>query len=475
MKRFSALLPAAGPLIAILFALVVFSDRVAQKARAQGTQQAADADGDEDEVRPCPERPPLKVEYLLPSEAGKISHIAEARLEGDRRLIYIDQQRWDPLPEAVKDFIYNHELGHHLIGHAKELATAGGILNPHTRREYEEQADCYAAHTFAARGMPAQIKEVEAFIDTLPASEHWRKANLRKCYDNTSYKPQGPADPNAHSYLIYDKSLPLFARCGDPAVLNYTVVYRNGGRVPLQCEVTIASGHRPRTAPRNDMSVWQPFETQTDKFILEPNGRHAVRGYLVWFRLKETMPHIRIPRPEEETEYVRCTFAPGAVPPPKPTTLDFKAALPKLIEASGGGFASLLGPLTAEDRQYKALLALPEAEECTVRIRSGAEPEYHCWLKRTNDRQAVDRQYGEIVAKIRAWLPESWEAEEGIDRDKEKRFTAGWKDDERGRGPNINIHLTIWDDDGPTKRGKYQLSVMFNGHWGGDLKPGSRR
>jgi hypothetical protein len=360
-------------------------------------------------------------------------------------------------------------VGHHVLRHVREIEAAGGVIDPQTRRQQETEADCYAAHTFAARPISDQIKEVLAFIDTQPAGEHWRKDNIQACFDNTLYKPPGQRDANALSYLILDKINPEFNTDGDPALLSYQAIYRNGGRVPIQCEVTIGSGHVPREPASNDPSTWRPFETQTDKFTIMPDERHMVHGFFTWFRIIETMPRIRIPKPSVDTEYVNCAFAPSAAVPPKPTVLDVHSALPKLIEASRNGFASLLGPISAEERTYRALLLLPDADECTITIQSRQEPEHHCLLKGTNDRQVLNRQYQDVVKRIKAWLPEGWEAEESLDSSHEKEFNAKLKNDEYDNGPHINVYLTTWDDDS-SKRGKYQLNVLFFGSWGDDFK-----
>ena len=131
--------------------------------------------------------------------------------------------------------------------------------------------------------------------------------------------------------------------------------------------------------------------------------------------------------------------------PPKPSVLNIHSALPKLIEASSDGFTSMLGPIAEEERTYQALLLLPDAQECAVTIQSGREPEYHCWLKGTNDREVINQQY-QVSSQIKAWLPEDWEAEEGLDSKNEKEFDAVLKDDEWGYDSRINVSLTTWED-----------------------------
>ncbi|HKQ03982.1 MAG TPA: hypothetical protein VJ464_02540 [Blastocatellia bacterium] len=426
-------------------------------------QAAAHPQGDGTAMQvPQKKRPILYVEKA-------IDDIAVAAMEGDKQVVYVNKEKLDKLPAAARTFVLEHEFAHHVLRHVQALSTSGGFLNAQFRRDQEEEADCYAARTFIARKKADDLKEVLAFVQTLPTTtDHplpsWRRDQISECVGKAQINNDAENDPRADEYLINDQIEIDWRTEGTPPNVGYTFTYRNGGTIPLRCAIVVSSGHVPRDAAKRDYQRWLPFDTTIHRFTLAPGERYFARGRLTWFRQDDTMPRLHYAHTDngDDTELKRCTFLPGYEKPPAPVTYGFSVAVPKLIEASRNEFRGLLGPMQARNVTHKALVLLPGTQTCEVELKSSDAAEYSCETPETNVLKVAEDQYSFIVEEIKKLLPPGWQFEEEINRDQHKDFSASPKDKDIF-GPSIQVTILDREDRDQKKQRIYTVWVRFKG------------
>lgn len=410
-------------------------------------------------------------EPRIPIVYKPINDIAMASIEDGREVIYVNKERWEKLSEPARTFVYEHEFAHHSLRHITEITSAGGFVNSAYRKEQEAEADCYAIRTFVARQTIEQLKDVLALTRTLATStDHplpeYRVEHIQDCVSKALEKPGGEGDPDALDYLILEKEKIDWQTDGEPPTVGFVLTFRNGGNIPIQCVVTVACGHIPRTNATGDKKNWLPFDASTYKFKLGPGQRYVARGFLTWYRLygdNATMPSLIIPRGEKDMQraYMSCTFAPGYQRPPKKTAIDLASSFPKLISASLDNFNDYLGSIEREEKRHKSLVLLSGAKECWVEVSSDSHTDFDCDMPETPDPQVLESQYQALVKSIKQSLPENWESKEEIDKDQNKEFEA-WEKGKEYDGPRVRVWITVYDSVLRGHKREYKLHITFS-------------
>jgi hypothetical protein len=367
-------------------------------------------------------------------------------MERGRPVVYVNEMRWQRLPEPVRTFIYEHEAAHHALGHKpRPDAAPGGFLRPAYAPEQEAAADLHAARAIAARGALAEFKQVLAFLDTAAASTAYplppqRIEQIAESLAQVFEHPVAALDPEAVAFLRpetreldwHETNEPFETERSKPHRLQYKAIYRNTGPNPLRCTVVFVSGQRL------DKRRWLATDADVYSVELKPHNSFIARGNLTWYETRNGERVFHDFYDEDKPGFVSCVFPPGTPRPPQRVTADYPTALPKLLEQSPSGFVSLRGALESEEAVYKSLLRLPGMEECEVEITTNSLPEYKCTTADTNERQTVEGQYQALVKALKEALPAGWETSEDVNSKNRKRFDA-WLKDRKETGPTIRV------------------------------------
>lgn len=371
-------------------------------------------------------------QVVIPVIKMPISDLAMATIHNGQPAIYVSPAL-DLLSPTLQEWVIEHEMAHHRLGHVAAIITSGGYLHPAYRRAQEADADCFAARAFVTKDMAHKLGEVIDFYQSLPPTiDHplpeWRRAQITECAKKAmplSPKKEQRSSSLALQCLHLGTNIVRYNESGKPPIVNFLLIYSNTCAHPLQCTLTVASGHMPPDDP--DTSAWRSFDTYPTKFELKPNGTYSTKmRTLTWYRTDETKPYLRYPHPpDKDMDLVECKSPEGS----------FCTQLSRLIDATSTDFNTIKGaPSKYGEDTWDSTITLPGAQTCDIYRRS-----VECEMATSPQNEDIVKKYASIVQTVRACIPSDWTKEE-IKVEPPNKFTA-FNTKERLFGPIVYVIL----------------------------------
>jgi len=361
-----------------------------------------------------------------------------------RRIIIIDSTLNETAPEVVKQFVYYHELAHHLLGHVTAHGAGGGFANPTLSIEDEAAADDFSSRVLIAQGEGDQLSQVAVWIlanlhpDPLHPLPSWRAQQLQQNLQQISRRYRDN-DPAATAILEVRGTREVhWNKDGCPPKVSLKLVYGNTGAREISCKAIIATGLIPDTVPLGNFSGWSPFDTRDISFTLEPGGETTQQAELTWWRSQGTHPRLIVPDARNIDGSISCHFDKGEI-----SQDNLGALFTRLLAEVPNKFSGIRGlsdvPNDPNDTTYYSTLLLPGQSDTRIRYSS----KYQTWiydarLIDTNDAAVAKQRWSEVKTTLENVLSAGWTATKEPDL---KTFSA------KSDGGKIMADLYFNDDD----------------------------
>jgi len=289
--------------------------------------------------------------------------------QAERDCFEQDEQKMEELTKLENGtvaFVLAHELGHHVLGHSaspttdpqerlkREVAADKFACDTMVASDVGPLVGAFALLYYAAvdgdstahqenRDHPMSVFRVEALIDSemtnldhLTIQSGTSKAAVRTMFEQMSEAvkkgiasgdlafvsaadpwSRGGTVPGAFDLFQNDsaisdaidlednQSIDWHTSLSQPTV-DYKLIYKNDGDVPIECLIQVAVGAVPRA--KQSGSSWQEVSKNTHHFALNPGQEITVKGTLWWMADATHMPRIEYPDPSVDLrpEYYKC-------------------------------------------------------------------------------------------------------------------------------------------------------------------------
>lgn len=127
---------------------------------------------------------------------------------------------------------------------------------------------------------------ISALLDFTPGQsvDTW---SMNRCKKITHYN-------QSIAFLERLKTEISWNKGGDPPLVTFTIIYRNGGNKPLRVSMEVLSASVPRKGP-SERARWQRQQALHQTFEIEPRMTHSVSGTLYWYSDDDLMPRLIFP------------------------------------------------------------------------------------------------------------------------------------------------------------------------------------
>jgi hypothetical protein len=238
--------------------------------------------------------------------------------ENGKPIVIIDSHYYETAPKPVRNFIFQHEAAHLMLGHVKKGDVYSGFLDPTLSREQEAEADGLAGRVINLKEGNEAIKAIADWIvshltrDPLHPLPKWRAEQLEDL--PAKFHLYSNDDPRASSSFHVRLSY-LKWHNGCPPTVSFAARFINTGNRTIQCDGMIASAVLPirsGSADFNDPN-WGVFDSRTFSLLILPEIEYDDPGQstLMWYRDSlSVMPTLILPG--EKPHLVSCRFAGGS-------------------------------------------------------------------------------------------------------------------------------------------------------------------
>lgn len=345
----------------------------------------------------------------------------------------------------ITAFFRAHEYAHLYMRHIERTMTLPDpISQAALRRALEKEADCVAARRLA-ESSPAAVSEAIRFFKTQGSSRadaahptgEERANNILECIGENQAIPAGEERQSGEAKLetfqtrdsnpeaVKDLSLTSVGdsdrikwnTAGNPPIVRLNLTYKNSGDRAIRCEILLACGTMPMSAPKNDYSDWLPYDVRKLAFTLKAGEERTLDQVLSWqvSRPKGTMPAVRFPNPPRLThdaEFLKCNYIVQAS-----TEADFCTQLARLLSSTEHSFQGIKSEATRRaDKDgyttWEATLLLPGAKTAEIELSKGV-CSYTSELFSSTKHEAVRARFEKLAQDIKACLPAGWKPVKG--------------------------------------------------------------